>query len=51
MRPYTERHDDPESGEVLRTDDDITSDASSLAEYVKKRRRVSQPPRWLLTVE
>ena len=51
MRPYTERYDDPKSGEVLRTDDDITSEASSLTECVKKRRRVSQPPRWLFTVE
>ena len=38
-------HDAPKSGEVLRKVDDITAEASSLAERVKKRRRVSQAPR------
>ncbi|KAN0141005.1 DNA glycosylase [Lactarius tabidus] len=37
--------DAPKLGEVLRRGDDIGAEASSLAERVKKRRRVSQAPR------
>ena len=38
-------HSDPKIGEVLHKDDDIIVEASSLAERVKKRRRVSHAPR------
>lgn len=38
-------HGAPKLKEVLRTYDDSPAEASSLAERVKKRRRVSQAPR------